>query len=367
MQIPISSVKFDSETENAVLSVLRSGNIVQGEKVEEFENIFSQHFDFTHSVAVNNGTSAIVAALRACGIGSGDEVITSPFTFVATINAILEVGASVRLVDIDPDTYAINPDEIKKAVRNNTKAVLPVHLFGHCAQIEEIGRMCVDHGLYLIEDCAQAHGAKYYGEYAGSFGVGCFSFYATKNLAIGEGGMVTTFDDQINENLRLIRNHGMKERYQYEVPGSNYRMTDVFAAIGINQMSKIDDIIKKRRSNAAFLSSNLSDIEEISLPVERDNFYHSFHQYTIRVNGNYRFNREYLRGFLNSCGVSTGIYYPRQIQDYECFAQDPRVSSDETPNAKSAAAEVLSIPVHQDLSEQDLWTIVRSVRAAFNR
>ena len=218
--------------------------------VKRFEDAFAAVSGTKHAIAVNNGTTALVAALQVLDLKPGDEVITSPFTFVATLNAILEAGATVRFADIRRDDFAIDPDAVAKAVTDRTKVLMPVHLYGQTADMGKLAPLAAEHGLQVIEDSAQAVGASFEGKQAGSFGIGCFSLYATKNITTAEGGVITTDDDALADKLRVLRNQGMRARYQYEVAGHNYRMTDLHAAVGIPQLAKLDQLTAARQANA---------------------------------------------------------------------------------------------------------------------
>ena len=266
MSISISTVELGPEVEALVLEVLRSGLIAQGPKVAEFERRFAELCGVPHAVAVNNGTTALVAAFEASGIGPGDEVVTSPFTFVATVNAALEVGATVRFGDIRDDDFCLDPDRLGDVIGPRTKAVVPVHLYGQCADMDAIAAIAADRGLTVVEDAAQAHGATLHGRPAGSWGTATFSFYATKNITTGEGGMVTTADDAVADRLRLLRNQGMRRRYEYEVPGHNWRMTDLHAALALPQLTTYPQAVAARQANADRLSAGLRDLPGVVVP-----------------------------------------------------------------------------------------------------
>jgi len=359
--IPISAVKTDEETEQLVLEVVRSGHLAQGPKVERLEKQFAEIHGVEHAIAVNNGTTALVAAMQALDIGPGDEVITTPFTFVATLNAILEAGATARFADIGDD-FNIDPARVPALLGDRSRALMPVHLYGVMADIEPLVEMAGERGLHLIEDAAQAVGAHDDGRFAGSTGVGCFSFYATKNVSTGEGGMITTGDDDLAERLRLLRNQGMKARYQYDLPGHNYRMTDLAAAIGIPQLARLDEIIKTRQTNAEMLREGLAGAKGLVLPAEpAEGRVHVYHQFTVRITEAASLSRDEFVDALIERGVGCGVYYPRVVFDYDCYLDHPGVVIDEVPNARAAAAEVVSLPVHTHLDEADIATIVSTV------
>ena len=363
--IPITTVRFGSEEEALVLEVLRSGQLAQGAYVERFEREFAELHGVSHAVAVNNGTTALVVAMEALGIGPGDEVITSPFTFVATLNAILEAGATARFADIGAD-FNVLPSAMAALVNERTKALAPVHLYGYMADMDPIMATAAVYGLRVIEDSAQSVAAEYHGRRAGSFDVGCFSLYATKNLNTGEGGVVTTNDDEVADRLRLLRNQGMRQRYQYEVAGHNYRLTNLAAAVGLPQLSRIEETSWRRQENARVLREGLSGVDGLELPSEPlADRTHVYHQFTIRVTGAAPLSRDEVIDALTQRGIGCGIYYPKVVYDYDCYRNDPRVVQDPVPNAFAAAAQVVSLPVHPFLTTDDLDTIVATVREVF--
>jgi len=362
--IPISTVRIDEEIEASVLEVLRSGIIAQGPKVAELESIFAEICGVKHAVAVNNGTTALVAALKMLDVPKGSTVITSPFTFIATLNAALEAGFRVRFADIDEQTFNITSKTISEVPSDGVSAIMPVHLYGQCADMQSISTQAKIQGWEIVEDAAQSHGALHFGAAAGSFGVGCFSFYATKNITTGEGGVITTNDDLLADRLRIFRNQGMRVRYQYEMAGTNYRMTDVQAAIGVPQLKRINLINGVRQKNAAYLSDMLSDVEGILTPFTAHGNLHVWHQYTIRVLKNARRSRDEVIAFLSENGIGCGIYYPRLAHDYDCFRDTKNIEISETPVASQIVKEVISLPVHQYLSSEDLFTIASKVKEA---
>ncbi len=363
-KIPISTVELGAEEERLVLEVLRSGQLAQGPMVERLEAAFAQLCSVRHAIAVSSGTTALVATMQALGIGPGDEVVTSPFTFVATLNAILEAGATARFADIEPSTFTIDPAALEAEVGERTRVVMPVHLYGQPATMTPIVALARERRLTIVEDAAQAHGAVYAGQPVGSFGTGCFSLYATKNVAAGEGGIVTTDDDAIADRVRLLRNQGMRDRYRYEIPGHNYRLTDLQAAIVIPQMARLAQTTLARVQNAQGLTERLQNLDGIEVPAIAPGRTHVFHQYTIRVTAAAPITRDVLAERLAAEGVTTGVYYPRVVFDYECYHHLPGVVAATVPEAHRAAREVLSLPVHPRLTERDLDRIGEAVRAS---
>lgn len=365
--IPITTVRVGSEEEALVLEVLRAGQLAQGAYVDRFEHEFAALHEVDHAVAVNNGTTALVVAMEALGLQPGDEVVTTPFTFIATLNAILEAGATARFADIGPD-FNIDPDALAAAVTDRTRVLMPVHLYGYMADMHPIVQLAHDRGVAIVEDAAQAIGASYHGAKAGSFGVGCFSLYATKNLTTGEGGVVTTSDATLADRLRLLRNQGMRQRYQYEVPGHNYRLTNLAAAVGLPQLARLAEVTAQRQRNAAVLRSGLAGITGLELPPEPEpGRSHVYHQFTVRITDDAPVGRDAFVDELASRGVGSGIYYPKVVFDYDCYRDHPNVVVSDVPAARAAAAQVVSLPVHPFLTEDDLTTIVSAVREVLGR
>jgi perosamine synthetase len=364
-RIPLASVQIGSEEEEAVLRVLRSGQLAGGVRVTELEHAFADAHGAAHAVAVSNGTTALVAALRAHRIGAGDEVITTPLTFVATLNAILEVGAIARFADVGDD-LTIDPSALARLVTPGTRALMPVHLYGLPAAMEEISQIADRHGLAIIEDAAQAHGARVGAAPVGSFGTAAFSFYGTKNITCGEGGIVTTNDDDIAQRLRLLRNHGMREAYDYLLPGHNYRLTDLQAVIATAQLRRLPRINESRARNAARLSQGLAGLPGLVTPTVPPGRLHVWHQYVVQVTADAVMDRDRLRKCLDSAGIDSRPYYPALVHDYSCYRDHPQVIIDETPRASRAASEVLALPVHPALTHDDTERIVDCVRKALS-
>lgn len=334
------------------MRVLASGQLAQGPEVAAFEAEFSTELAAGQScVAVNSGTSALHLALLALGIGQGDEVIVPSFTFAATANSVAITGAVPVFVDINPVTFCIDPDAVRAAITARTRAVMPVHLYGHPAALVELQALCKSAGISLIEDAAQAHGASIEGRLVGTWGdVGCFSFYPTKNMMSAEGGMVVTSDPAVARRVRLLRNQGQEIRYLNEVVGLNNRMTDICAAIGRQQLRRVGAWNNRRRENAAFLSAHL---DGVITPRTADGVVHVFHQYTIRVAGH---DRDVFVENLRARGVGCDVYYPVPVHRLAPYGVEA-----DLPQTDQAAAEVLSLPVHPHLSDADLATIVEVV------
>lgn len=356
--IVISKPLIGPEEKEAVCQVLDSGFIAQGPKVKELEQKFAEVVGVEHAIATSSGTTALHTMLLAHGIGPGDEVITSPFTFIATANSILYTGARPIFVDIDPTTYNIDPQLIENAITSKTKAILVVHLYGLACAMTGIKDIAERHSLLLLEDAAQSLGASHCGQKVGSFGTAAFSLYATKNITSAEGGMITTNNHDIAEKCTMIRQHGTLRRYYHDFLGFNFRLTDVHAAIGIEQLKKLDMFTRRRQENALFLSNNLRGVQIPSIPADTN---HVFHQYTIRIPTGIR---NELIEHLESWGVGSAIFYPLPIHKQTLYRLlgEPGES---LPESEKAATEVLSLPVHPALELVDLERIVNAVNAFF--
>ena len=353
--IPISKPFIGQAEKQAVLEVLESGMLVQGPRTARLEQDFATLCGTRHAIATSSGTAALHVALLAHGIGPGDEVITTPFTFIASVNSIIYTGARPVFVDIEEDTFNLNPALIEAALTPRTRAILPVHLYGYPCDMDAIMEIASRHNLAIVEDAAQAVGADYRGRPVGSFGTGCFSLYATKNVMSGEGGMITTNDDALAARCRMIRNHGMQRRYFHDVLGYNFRLSDLHAAIGLVQLSRLADFTARRRANAAYLNSQ---IKGVITPTVRPGFGHVWHQYTIRMpHGR---DRDAAVKQLNEAGVGTGVFYPLPAHKQAHLAA-LGIGAPRLPVAERLAREVISLPVHPQLSRSDLELIVTEV------
>lgn len=351
--IPAAKPIIGEEERAAVDRVLKSGMLAQGPEVAAFESEFSPIVGNRHCIAVNSGTSGLHMALEAIGMDKGDEVIVPSFTFAATANAVALTGATPIFVDIDPRTFNIDPRAIEAAITPKTRAIQPVHLYGQPAAMKEIMEIAQRHNLLVVEDAAQAHMASLGGTPVGAFGIaGVFSFYPTKNMTSGEGGMITTASDTVARQCRLLRNQGMEKRYENEIVGFNTRMTDIHAAIGRVQLTKLARWTEIRRANAKFLDENLKGV--VTPYVALDAF-HVYHQYTIRVVGH---DRDAFGAEITKRGVGNGVYYPIPVHRLPSFRH-----AFDLPETTKAANEVLSIPVHPALSQGDLETVVSVINS----
>ncbi|WP_152191545.1 DegT/DnrJ/EryC1/StrS family aminotransferase [Georgenia satyanarayanai] len=356
--IPAAKPLIGDEERAAVDAVLRSGMVAQGPQVAAFEEEFAAALVAGRRCqAVSSGTAGLHVGLLACGIGPGDEVIVPSFTFAATANSVALTGATPVFADIDPDTFCLSAESVAAAVTGRTRAVMPVHLYGHPADMDGIGAVAAEHGLEVFEDAAQAHGASLDGRRVGTWGrFAMFSLYPTKNMTSGEGGMVACADEEVARRVRLLRNQGMERQYANEVVGLNVRMTDIHAAIGRVQLGKLPAWTAQRQANAAFLDAHLNGV--VTPPV-RAGAVHVYHQYTVRVEAAER--DRMVTALREEHGIGTGVYYPtpsHRLPSLEQYA--PTVDMGETDRA---AGEVISLPVHPSLSQGDLERVVAGVNA----
>jgi len=358
--IPVAAPQMGEEEKAAVMAVLESGRLAQGPVVEAFEREFARWCGVEHAVAVNSGTAALHLVMLAHGIKEGDEVITSPFTFVASANAALFAGARPVFVDIEPLTFCLDPERVEAAITPRTRAIMPVDLYGHPAAIPELREIADRHGLLLIEDACQAHGAAIGDRRAGALGVtATFSFYPTKNMTTAEGGMVTTDDAGVARKVSVLRQHGASERYHHDVLGYNFRMTEIAAAIGRAQLAKLDRFNERRRRNASVLDEGLAGIAGFVTPRERHGYRHVYHQYTVRIAR----DRDGFQRRLRELGIGSAVHYELPVHRQPLYLS-LGYGNVSMPEADRAAAEVLSLPVHPALSDADLDRIVESVRQA---
>jgi dTDP-4-amino-4,6-dideoxygalactose transaminase len=355
--IPIARPDLGSEEIAAVTDVLTSGMIAQGKKVAELETRWAEFCGVKHAIAVSNGTVALMAIFAGLGLGPGDEVITVSHTFAATANAILFTGATPVFVDIEPDTYLIDAARIEAAITPRTRAIVPVHLFGLVADMDMIMAIADRHGLTVVEDACQAHGATFRGRRAGSFGHGAFSLYATKNMTTAEGGFVTTADDRLADWLRLYRNQGMRSRYQFEMLGYNFRLTDLAAAIGLVQLDKLERNTARRQAIAGTYDEAFGELP-IGLPITPQGRSHVYHQYTLRVGP----RRDAVLADLRAAGVGADVYYPLPVhrQGYIMELGLEAV----LPVTDGAAAETIALPMFPGLTAAEQQTVIDAVRTA---
>ena len=351
--IQIASPQIGKEERDAVERVLRSGIIAQGPEVAKFEEEFAKTCGVKYAVAACNGTTAGHLVMLASGLGPGDEVITTPFTFFATASVVMMSGAKPVFVDVEEDGFCLDPRKVEAAITDRTKAIHPVHLYGELADMPSLLEISEKHNLLLIEDSAQAHCANSWDGSAGSFGkAGWFSFYPTKNMTTSEGGIITTNDEEFANKCKVIRAHGMTAQYQHTEFGYNYRMTDISAAIGREQLKKLPKFNSRRREIAEMYNSELSGL--VVTPKNRRG--HVFHQYTIRTE-----KRDQLKEFLFNRKINTGIYYPNLLFNYHSM----EAYKSSCPNAEILIKEVLSLPVHPALSDSDVFEVISSIKEFF--
>ncbi len=355
-RIPIADPTLSKRTKEAVAAVLDSGSLAGGDELDRFESEFATYCNAEHAVGTSNGTTALHTALEAVGIGEGDRVVTTPFTFIATANAIRFAGAEPVFADIDPETYNLDPDTVETTIEEHdgeVDGILAVHLFGLPAEMDRLKEIAETYDAALIEDAAQAHGAQYNGEPVGAIGdVGCFSFYPTKNMTTGEGGMVVTDRDDVAARARQFIDHGRAEGYSHERLGHNFRMTDIAAAIGRVQLDRLPHYLAERRKNAARLRERIAD-SSVVMPIEPNGSRHAYNQFTIRSD-----RRDELKDHLDEFGIDSSIYYPIPVHEQEAY--DHVTAS--APVAERACEEVLSVPIHPMLSKSSVDTVAEGIR-----
>jgi dTDP-4-amino-4,6-dideoxygalactose transaminase len=347
----------------AIARVCDSQRFIMGPEVEAFEEEIAAHLDVAHAIAVSSGTDALLAALMALGIGPGDEVITSTYSFFATAGCVARLGATPKLVDIDPVTYNIDPDAVRAAITPRTRAIVPVHLYGLCADMDAIMDIAFNAGVPVIEDACQAIGATYKGRQAGSIGAaGCFSFFPSKNLgAFGDGGLVTTGDEALAHEIRLLRNHGAEPKYFHKIVGGNFRLDSLQAAVLRVKLPHLSSWTAMRRRNAAVYTELFREAgldRRITLPVEPDGFFHIFNQFVVRVS-----NRDRVRHRLTELGIGTEIYYPVPFHLQECFAPLGHARGD-FPQAEAAADASLALPIYGELRPEQQAAVVDALAGA---
>lgn len=350
--IPIARPQMGEEEKERVWEAMSSGSLAQGPRVKQLEDEFAAFVGAEHAVATSSGTTALHLALLGHDIGEGDEVITVPFTFIASANSIVYTGARPAFVDIDERDFTMDVDQLEAAVTPRTRAIMPVSLYGQPADMPAIADIAERHGLAVIEDAAQAHGAAVGDRKSGSWGAGAFSFYPTKNMTTGEGGMITTRDAAYAERVRLLREHGMKVRYHHDIVGYNFRMTDIAAAIGLAQLPKLDAYNARRRVIAARYDAELAGV---ITPFVRPGVTHVYHQYTIRVR-----ERDAFVERLKERGVGSAIYYPIPVHRQKPFIA-MGYGEQSFPVTDRLTEQVVSIPVHPALSDEEVSTVIEAV------
>jgi perosamine synthetase len=363
-EIRVSAPRVGEAEIEAVVAVLRSGMFAAGPMVQQLEGALCAATGARHAVAVSSGTSALHCAMHAVGVGPGTEIVTTPFTFVGTVNPALMQGATLRFVDIDLADYGPDPKQLAAALSDRTAAVVAVDLYGQAVDADAILEVTRSKGVPVIEDACQALGASYAERPAGNlFDVGCFSFYATKNVMCGEGGAVVTDDDTIADAARRFRQHGMTGPYEYAELGYNYRMTDVHAALALPQMERLEEITTAREANAAAMAAGLSELPGLELPTTQPGRRHAWHQYVVRVTPEFGCDRDTLLARLAKQGVHAAVYYPKSLTSYPHVAAATEGRLD-FPNAERAAREVLALPIHPHLGPTEIDHVIAAVTAS---
>ena len=361
--IPINVPQIGEEEIEAVVKVMKSGWLTHGlgagPMVTKFEKEFAKFVKAIHAIAVNTGTAALHLAAMGSEVKSGDEVILPSFTFVATVEAVILAGAKPVFVDIDLETYNISPTKIEKAVTKKTEAIIPVDLYGLPADMQPIREIAERHGLKIIEDAAQAHGATYKGRPVGVFAdAACWSFYASKNMTTGEGGMITTNSDEMAEKMRLMRNHGEKEKYKSIMLGHNYRMPEIQAAIGCVQLEKLPKFLTKRRENAKRLTEILRKEERLQLPTEPKGCKHSWYLYTVRLEDSKEKERDRVVEDLRRKGIEAGVVYTNPVHLMSYYRGFGKY---QLPETEKASRQVFSLPVHPGVTPEQIDFIGETV------
>lgn len=353
MRVSLSKMYVDAQIHQAVIRALNSGRYIKGQELDDFEQDFAKACGTKYAVGVSSGTSAILLSLMALGIGEEDEVIVPSLTFIATATPARFLGATLVYTDIDPETYTIDPVEIERKISPRTKAIIPVHLYGHPCDMDPINELAKERNLHVIEDACQAHCATYKGRKTGSLGdIACFSFYPSKNMTVlGDGGMITTNARELAQKVRMLRDHGRIQKYVHELLGLNCRLSEIHAAIGMEQLKHLLEWNERRREIAARYSTLLQD-SGVAIPVEREWVKHVYHMYVIRVK-----QRDELASYLKGKGIETGIHYPVPVHRQPCVKSDVSL-----PITEKYVDEILSLPIHPQLTSEEVDYVASEVR-----
>jgi dTDP-4-amino-4,6-dideoxygalactose transaminase len=356
MKIPLSKIDIDTKVKKAAISALESGHFILGKEVEEFEEQFAKFSNSKYAACVGSGTAAIFLSLQSLGLKRGDEVILPSQSFIATATPVMMVGAKVKFVEIDKN-YTLDPDKIEEKISKKTKGIIPVHLYGHSANMDTIKKIARENSLFVLEDAAQAHGAKYKNKMIGSIGdAACFSFYPSKNLTVcGDGGIVLSNNKEIIKNVKILRNHGRSDKYYHHVLGFNLRFNEIQAAIGKVMLSKLKKGNESRRKIAKFYNKNLTD--KVIKPIEESWATHVYHMYTIRTQ-----KRDELKEFLAEQGIGTGIHYPVPIHKQPVFSRHNRLR---LPFTEEVSKTTLSLPMFPSMNQNQVNYVVNAVNRFF--
>jgi dTDP-4-amino-4,6-dideoxygalactose transaminase len=352
--IPIANPQVSASAQQAVSEVLESGMLADGDLVREFEGAFAEYVGVDHAVATSSGTASLHAILEAAGVRGGDAVLTPAFSFIASANAAVHAGARPVFADVERETGNVSVEEVRAQLRqrDDIAAILPVHLYGLPANTQELQELAREYDVLLVEDAAQAHGATVEGTHAGALGdAAAFSFYPTKNMTTGEGGMVTTDDPELARRVRQVINHGRTDKYEHEFVGYNYRMTNIQAAIGLDQLERLPGWVAQRRENARTLAARLEEVPGVTPPATPFGRTHAYHQFTVRTP-----HRPAIRDAFDRANVGYGIYYPTPIPDQPAYDRNVDV-----PVARELSQHVLSLPIHPGVGDSDLESIANTV------
>ncbi|MCX7795647.1 MAG: DegT/DnrJ/EryC1/StrS family aminotransferase [bacterium] len=368
MRIPSFDLKrqyqnLKMEINQILQEVMERGQFILGENVTSLESEVSTYCGTKYAIGVASGTDALLLSLRALDIGPGDEVITTPFTFFATTEVISNLGAKPVFVDIEPDTFDMNVEEVEQLITKNTKVILPVHIFGQMCDMDKLMEIREGYNVYIVEDACQAIGAVYNGKKAGSLGnTGCFSFFPTKNLgAFGDGGMIVTNDEKIKEKVLMLRNHGSKKKYYHEELGYNSRLDEIQAAILRVKLKYLDSYIKRRQEIASLYSDLLSDVPYVKTPKIKEGRTHTFHQYVIRAE-----KRDELQKYLSDNGIGSTIYYPLPLHLQKVY-KDLGYKLGDLPEAEKASEEVLALPMWPELKDEEVREVVEVIKSFYGK
>ena len=363
MKVPPLDLKrqyatIKNEVESAMAGVFEHGGFILGKEVKELEAKLAEYCDVKHGIGVASGTDALLVSMMALNVGPDDEVITSPFTFFATAGAISRLGAKPVFVDVEPKTFNIDPEKLEKAITSKTKVIMPIHLYGQIAEMDEIMAIADKHKIHIIEDAAQAIGSTYKGKKAGRFGTtGCFSFYPTKNLgAYGDGGFITTNDDDLADLIMRLRVHGSRPKYFHSIVGVNSRLDSLQAAALLVKLKYLPDWHEARRSKADYYNQLLNDVEQVTTPFVHDYNYHIYHQYTLIAE-----DRDALKDYLKEHGVGCEIYYPQALHLQECY-EELGYSLGDLPVSEEFSRTAISIPVFPELTAEEQKYVVDNIK-----
>lgn len=356
-KIEMAEMYVDDEIKSKVIDVLNSKRYIKGEEGKKFEKEFAEYIGTKYGIATNSGTSGLYLAYYALGLKKGDEVVVPSHTFIATVSTAMHLGLKPIFVDVDPETFTMDPDDVKKKMTKKTRAIVPVHLYGHPVDMEPIMELADEHNLHVVEDAAQAHGSLYNNRKVGSMGdIGVFSFFPSKIMTVaGDGGMVVTNNEELGEKIAMLRDQGRKEKYVHELLGFNFRLNEIQAAIGKIQLKHLEEWIVKRRDVARSYDELLGELNSIMVPLEKSWARHVYYVYTVRAK-----NRDKLSEFLKKNGIATGLYYPIPVHKQPAILKYTK--TDYLPETEKCVNEILSLPMHPQLKAEDVEFIVEKIK-----